>query len=64
MKNVFCQPYLLSSFFHRIFYNVDDLFIFKKQFTTTAGHLLVNDEPVAALAAGDIDPTQIVKVDK
>jgi len=37
---------------------------FKKQFTTTAGHLLVNDEPVAALNAGDIDPTQIVKVDK
>ena len=24
----------MSSFFHRIFYNVDDLFIFKKQFTT------------------------------
>jgi hypothetical protein len=26
--------------------------------------LLVNDEPVAALNAGEIDPTQIVKVDK
>jgi F-type H+-transporting ATPase subunit alpha len=37
---------------------------FKKQFTTTAGHLLVNDEPVAALDADVIDPTQIVKVDK
>ena len=30
MKNIYCQPYLLSSFFHRIFYNVDDLFIFRK----------------------------------
>eukprot|EP00347_Sterkiella_histriomuscorum_P010775 403374964 len=37
MKNVYCQPYLLSSFFHRIFYTVDDLFIFKKQFTTYLG---------------------------
>jgi phosphatidylinositol kinase/protein kinase (PI-3 family) len=34
MKSIYCPPYLLSSFFHRIFYNVDDLFIFKKQFTT------------------------------
>lgn len=24
----------MSSFIHRIFYNVDDLFIFRKQFTT------------------------------
>ncbi len=32
---------------------------FKKQFTTTAGHLLVNDEPVAAVADEEIDPTQI-----
>jgi F-type H+-transporting ATPase subunit alpha len=35
---------------------------FKKGFTTTAGHLLVNDEPVAALDAEDIDPTKITKV--
>jgi F-type H+-transporting ATPase subunit alpha len=35
---------------------------FKKQFATTAGHSLVNDEPVAAIEADDIDPTQIVKV--
>ena len=32
---------------------------FKRQFTTTAGHLLVNDEPVAAVADEEIDPTQI-----
>ena len=32
---------------------------FKKQFTTSAGHLLVNDEPVAAMDESDIDPTQI-----
>jgi F-type H+-transporting ATPase subunit alpha len=32
---------------------------FKKQFTTTAGHLLVNDEPVAAVEDSEIDPTQI-----
>jgi F-type H+-transporting ATPase subunit alpha len=32
---------------------------FKKQFTTTSGHLLVNDEPVAAVADEEIDPTQI-----
>ena len=35
---------------------------FKKQFRTTAGHSLVNDAPVAALDADEIDPTQIVKV--
>ena len=32
---------------------------FKKQFTTTAGHILVNDEPVEAIADSAIDPTQI-----
>ena len=32
---------------------------FKKQYTTIAGTLLVNDEPVAAVADEDIDPTQI-----
>ena len=32
---------------------------FKKQFTTSAGHLLVNDEPVAAVEDSEIDPTQI-----
>ncbi|MGB4325098.1 MAG: F0F1 ATP synthase subunit alpha [Candidatus Nanopelagicales bacterium] len=32
---------------------------FKKQFTTSSGELLVNDEPVAALADEEIDPTQI-----
>ncbi len=32
---------------------------FKRQFTTTAGHILVNDEPVAAVADEEIDPTQI-----
>ena len=32
---------------------------FKRQFTTSAGHLLVNDEPVAAVADEEIDPTQI-----
>jgi len=32
---------------------------FKKQFTTSAGHLLVNDEPIAAVADDEIDPTQI-----
>ena len=35
---------------------------FKKQFTTNAGHLLINDAPVAALDNAEIDPTQIVKV--
>jgi len=35
---------------------------YKKQFTTKSGNLLVNDEPVAAIEADDIDPTQIVKV--
>jgi F-type H+-transporting ATPase subunit alpha len=32
---------------------------FKRQFTTTAGHLLVNDEPVAPVADEQIDHTQI-----
>jgi F-type H+-transporting ATPase subunit alpha len=32
---------------------------FKKQFTTSAGHLLVNDEPVAAVADEEIDHAQI-----
>ena len=32
---------------------------FKKGFTTTAGHLLVNDEPVPAMDEDHIDPTQI-----
>ena len=32
---------------------------FKKMFTTSAGTLLVNDEPVEAVAEEDIDPTQI-----
>ena len=32
---------------------------FKKMFTTSAGTLLVNDEPVEALNEGEIDPTQI-----
>ena len=27
------EPFLLSSYFHRIFYNVDNMFIFRKQFT-------------------------------
>ncbi|NBX71158.1 MAG: F0F1 ATP synthase subunit alpha, partial [Actinobacteria bacterium] len=35
---------------------------FKKQFTTSAGHTLVNDAPVEALDSDEIDPTQIVKV--
>jgi F-type H+-transporting ATPase subunit alpha len=35
---------------------------FKRQFTTSAGHILVNDAPVAALEEDEIDPTQIVKV--
>lgn len=30
----FVPSNLLSSYFHRIFYNVDDLFLFKKRFTT------------------------------
>jgi F-type H+-transporting ATPase subunit alpha len=37
---------------------------FKKTFTTKAGHLLVNDAPVEALDASDIDPTKITKVKK
>ena len=32
---------------------------FKKQFTTSSGQLLVNDEPMAALEDDEIDPTQI-----
>jgi F-type H+-transporting ATPase subunit alpha len=32
---------------------------FKKQFTTRTGELLIKDEPVAALADEEIDPTQI-----
>ena len=32
---------------------------FKRQFTTSSGALLVNDEPVDAVAEEDIDPTQI-----
>ena len=32
---------------------------FKKQYTTIAGTLLINDEPVAAVADEEIDPTQI-----
>ena len=35
---------------------------FKKGFTTSAGHLLVNDEPVAALSEDDVDPTTIKRV--
>jgi F-type H+-transporting ATPase subunit alpha len=35
---------------------------FKKQFITTAGHPLINDAEVQALAEDEIDPTQIVKV--
>jgi F-type H+-transporting ATPase subunit alpha len=34
---------------------------FKKQFTTSAGHLLVNDEPVSAVADSAIDPTKITR---
>lgn len=30
----FVPPTLLTSYFHRIFYNVDDQFLFKKKFTT------------------------------
>ncbi|MBI1352271.1 MAG: F0F1 ATP synthase subunit alpha [Actinomycetales bacterium] len=32
---------------------------FKRQFRTSSGHLLVNDEPVEAVADEEIDPTQI-----
>jgi F-type H+-transporting ATPase subunit alpha len=35
---------------------------FKKGFTTAAGHLLINDAPVEAIAEEDIDPTKITKV--
>jgi F-type H+-transporting ATPase subunit alpha len=34
---------------------------FKKQFTTSAGHLLVNDEPVSAVSDSAIDPTKITR---
>ena len=34
---------------------------FKKQFTTSSGQLLVNDEPVEALEDEEIDPTQITR---
>lgn len=34
MRDVYCKPYLLTSFMHRIFYNVDELFQYKKYFTT------------------------------
>ena len=34
---------------------------FKKQFTTSAGHLLVNDEPITAMSDADIDPTKITR---
>ena len=34
---------------------------FKKQFTTSSGQLLINDEPVEALADEEIDPTQITR---
>ena len=35
---------------------------FKKTFMTSSGKLLINDEPVEALEASDIDPTKITKV--
>ena len=34
---------------------------FKKQFTTSSGQLLINDEPVEALADEELDPTQITR---
>ena len=34
---------------------------FKRQFRTSSGALLINDEPVEALADADIDPTQITR---
>jgi F-type H+-transporting ATPase subunit alpha len=34
---------------------------FKKQFTTSAGHLLVNDEPVSAVSDSAIDPTKVTR---
>jgi len=34
---------------------------FKRQFTTHTGEMLIKDEPVAALAEEDIDPTQITR---
>jgi F-type H+-transporting ATPase subunit alpha len=35
---------------------------FKRQFTTSSGQLLVNDQPVAAIDDAEIDPTKITKV--
>ncbi|MBM3686956.1 MAG: F0F1 ATP synthase subunit alpha [Actinobacteria bacterium] len=34
---------------------------FKRQFTTHSGEMLIKDEPVAAMAEEDIDPTQITR---
>jgi F-type H+-transporting ATPase subunit alpha len=34
---------------------------FKKQFTTSSGQLLINDEPVEAIADEEIDPTRITR---
>jgi len=34
---------------------------FKRQFSTSSGQLLVNDEPVEAIEDEDIDPTQITR---
>ncbi len=34
---------------------------FKRQFSTSSGQLLVNDEPVEAIEDDDIDPTQITR---
>ena len=35
--------------------------MFKRQFTTHTGEMLIKDEPVAALSEDDIDPTQITR---
>ena len=35
--------------------------VFKRQFTTHTGEMLIKDEPVAALSEEDIDPTQITR---
>ena len=37
MKTHYSKPNLLNSFFQRIFYSLDELFIFKKYFTTFHG---------------------------
>ena len=34
---------------------------FKRQFSTSTGQLLVNDEPVEAIEDEDVDPTQITR---